>query len=154
MNKNFIKDIKDYDIDDLQLIYDTQKELYTSEEMQVIKSRIEELKSKQKQFPKKIKCHKCDQFNPFENDICMFCQCKLDKRKYYREDYIYDPDEDEDVDNNLEILEDNYIPRCPTCNSPDICKISIGSKIVGFGVAGIFSSNFGKTMICNNCGYK
>lgn len=49
---------------------------------------------------------------------------------------------------------EEYIPRCPTCNSPDICKISIGRKIVGFGVAGVFSSNFGKTMVCNNCGYK
>lgn len=50
--------------------------------------------------------------------------------------------------------EEVSIPKCPTCSSTNICKITTGKKATGFILAGIFSSNFGKTMECKNCGYK
>ena len=46
------------------------------------------------------------------------------------------------------------IPKCPTCGSTRIEKISTASKAVGFAMVGVFSSNFGKTMRCLQCGYK
>lgn len=45
-------------------------------------------------------------------------------------------------------------PKCPTCGSTNIEKISTAKKAVGFVAVGVFSSNFGKTMHCKNCGYK
>lgn len=45
-------------------------------------------------------------------------------------------------------------PKCPTCGSTNISKISTGKKAIGFAAVGVFSSNFGKTMECKNCGYK
>ena len=45
-------------------------------------------------------------------------------------------------------------PKCPTCGSTNIEKISAGKKAIGFVAVGVFSSNFGKTMHCKNCGYK
>ena len=45
-------------------------------------------------------------------------------------------------------------PKCPTCGSTNIEKISAGKKAIGFVAVGIFSSNFGKTMHCKQCGYK
>lgn len=45
-------------------------------------------------------------------------------------------------------------PKCPTCGSTNIQKISTGKKAIGFVAVGVFSSNFGKTMECKNCGYK
>ena len=45
-------------------------------------------------------------------------------------------------------------PRCPTCGSTNVSKISSGKKAFGFAVVGFFSSNFGKIMECKNCGYK
>lgn len=45
-------------------------------------------------------------------------------------------------------------PKCPTCGSINIQKISTGKKAIGFVAVGVFSSNFGKTMECKNCGYK
>ena len=45
-------------------------------------------------------------------------------------------------------------PKCPTCGSTNIEKISTTKKAVGFVAVGIFSSNFGKTMNCKPCGYK
>lgn len=46
------------------------------------------------------------------------------------------------------------IPRCPTCGSSRIEKISVGSKVAGAAMIGIFSSNIRKTYKCKNCGYK
>ena len=45
-------------------------------------------------------------------------------------------------------------PKCPTCGSTNVEKISIGKKAIGFIAVSVFSSNFGKTMHCKNCGYK
>lgn len=46
------------------------------------------------------------------------------------------------------------IPKCPTCGSTDIKKISGTKRWVGTGLFGLASSDVGKTMKCNNCGYK
>ena len=46
------------------------------------------------------------------------------------------------------------IPKCPTCGSTNVEKISTTKKAIGFVAVGVFSSNFGKTMHCKNCGYK
>ena len=45
-------------------------------------------------------------------------------------------------------------PNCPTCGSTNIEKISTTKKAIGFVAVGVFSSNFGKTMHCKQCGYK
>lgn len=49
--------------------------------------------------------------------------------------------------------EDNH-PKCPTCGSTNIEKISLGKKAVGGALFGIFSSNVRKSMYCKSCGYK
>ena len=46
------------------------------------------------------------------------------------------------------------IPKCPTCGSTNVEKISTAKKAFGFALVGLFSSNLGKTMHCRNCGYK
>ncbi len=46
------------------------------------------------------------------------------------------------------------IPKCPTCKSTDIKKISGTKRWLGVGLFGLASSDVGKTMQCNNCGYK
>ena len=45
-------------------------------------------------------------------------------------------------------------PKCPTCNSTNIEKISVGKKAVGGFMFGLLSSDVRKTMHCKNCGYK
>ena len=46
------------------------------------------------------------------------------------------------------------VPRCPTCGSTNIKKISGTKRWVTTGMFGLGSSNVGKTMQCGNCGYK
>lgn len=56
--------------------------------------------------------------------------------------------------NSNETESNQFIPKCPTCQSPDVEKISLTKKAVGGALFGLFSSNVRKTMHCKNCGYK
>lgn len=105
INKDFIKEINYYSVDDLELIKETQQDLYTDEEMKIICTIIEKKrcaleKEQLMKLPIVIKCHKCDGPNPFQNEQCQFCGCKLDKQKYY--DLNYRSELDEDVDEKIE----------------------------------------------------
>lgn len=67
----------------------------------------------------------------------------------------------EEIENHLKSLDSTHPrpieppkPKCPTCNSTNIKKISTGSRLMSVGVFGLASSKIGKTMECKNCGYK
>lgn len=45
------------------------------------------------------------------------------------------------------------IPKCPTCQSTNIQKLSTTSKVLGVGLLGLASKTVGKTMKCKSCGY-
>ncbi len=45
-------------------------------------------------------------------------------------------------------------PKCPTCQSQSLKKISATSKAVNTAVWGIFGTKRHKTFHCNNCGYE
>ena len=81
-----------YSDEDLELILETQKDLYEPEELALLGEELQKRQDKRQErilarLPKKIVCPKCDGMNPFENDVCQFCASPLDKRKYYREDW-------------------------------------------------------------------
>jgi len=46
------------------------------------------------------------------------------------------------------------IPKCPTCGSTAVKRISDLKKGVSMALWGAFSDTFGKTYQCNHCGYK
>ena len=46
------------------------------------------------------------------------------------------------------------VPKCPTCGSTNIKKISGAKRWLTTGVFGLASSDVGKTMECNSCGAK
>lgn len=45
-------------------------------------------------------------------------------------------------------------PKCPTCNSTNLKKISATSKIVNTAVFGLLGTKRFKQFHCNNCGYE
>lgn len=45
-------------------------------------------------------------------------------------------------------------PKCPTCGSTNIQKISATSKVVGASMFGLFSKTARSQFKCKNCGYK
>lgn len=46
------------------------------------------------------------------------------------------------------------IPKCPTCGSPNLKKISATSKAVNTIAFGLLGTKRHKTFHCNNCGYE
>lgn len=46
------------------------------------------------------------------------------------------------------------IPKCPTCGSTNIEKISAGKKLAGSMLFGLFSKDAKSTFHCKNCNYK
>ena len=45
-------------------------------------------------------------------------------------------------------------PKCPTCQSARIHKISASSKVINTALFGLFGSKRHKTFHCDNCGYE
>ena len=46
------------------------------------------------------------------------------------------------------------VPKCPTCQSTNLKKISTTSKVVNTTMFGILGTKRYKTFHCNNCGYE
>lgn len=46
------------------------------------------------------------------------------------------------------------VPRCPTCSSTNLRKVSTTSKVVNTALFGIFGTKRHKTFHCNSCGYE
>lgn len=61
----------------------------------------------------------------------------------------------EEFNGDIEIKnESSNIPKCPTCGSTNIEKISLTKKAFGGAMFGLFSSDVRNTMKCKNCGAK
>lgn len=46
------------------------------------------------------------------------------------------------------------IPKCPTCSSTNLKKITTTSKVMNTAMFGIFGTKRHKIFHCNNCGYE
>lgn len=49
---------------------------------------------------------------------------------------------------------EQFVPKCPTCGSSDIKKISTTAKVIGAGLFGLLSKTAKSQFECKNCGYK
>ena len=112
--EDFLKEIKEYSVDELELIYETQKDLYTGEEMALIKKQLEQYEKEEKEkiekmLPKEINCSKCEGPNPFKNEECVFCGAKLDKKKYYSLEYYQNQDVDIETESEGESNTFRYV---------------------------------------------
>lgn len=58
------------------------------------------------------------------------------------------------IQKERQIEKDKNKPKCPTCNSTNIQKISTTSKVIGASLFGLLSKNATSQFKCNNCGYK
>ena len=96
----------------------------------------------------------------FINKLIELINCDFDSARIVC-DYIIDgtlPPSDlspqEQAYNNTVAQEWLNKPKCPTCNSTNIKKISGLSKAGSVAMFGIFSQKVKKQMHCNNCGYE
>lgn len=104
-----------------------------------------------------LKCPNCGQvYNDGNTYYCLRCNIKLKPINQVTE--IKNPQltdvSHRAVGSTSPTTNPQYVPKCPTCGSPNVEKISLTSKVVGGALFGLFSSNVRKTMHCKNCGYK
>ena len=106
-----------------------------------------------KSMPKVKKCKNCKRKYPKIFIKCPKCNQQLIKLS--TENKQLDKQVNE-IKKEIQEYQENQsnIPRCATCGSTNVEKISTTSKAIGFVAVGVFSSNFGRTMHCKNCGYK
>lgn len=50
-------------------------------------------------------------------------------------------------------LQEQHIPKCPVCSSPNIEKIGALERGASIAMLGIFSKKINKSFKCKNCGY-
>lgn len=53
-----------------------------------------------------------------------------------------------------EMKEQSNVPKCPTCSSTNIKRISGTSKVASVAMFGLLSQKVKKTFHCNNCDYE
>jgi uncharacterized protein with PIN domain len=57
-------------------------------------------------------------------------------------------------DRTVKVQDERYVPRCPTCQSPNLSKIPNSERIASAVLFGLYSQKMRKTYHCNNCGYE
>ena len=56
-----------------------------------------------------------------------------------------------DSSKQYQLIQQKNIPKCPTCDSINIKKISTTSKAVNAALFGLFGTKRRKQFYCNNC---
>lgn len=54
---------------------------------------------------------------------------------------------------NCESKQTSDVPKCPTCQSTNVQKISGGERVASVVALGIFSKKINKSFKCKSCGY-
>lgn len=55
---------------------------------------------------------------------------------------------------NVSFVASIHLPKCPTCGSTNVHKMTLGDKAGSILMLGIFSRKIGKQFKCDNCGYE
>lgn len=76
--------------------------------------------------------------------LCTTCGCAGDENTVVHNAYIKKCEEQNKLNK----------PKCPTCGSTNIEKISAGKKLAGSMLFGLFSKDAKCTFHCKNCNYK
>lgn len=136
----FAEEINNYTDEELDIIISTQKDLYSRDEMAQLQAlKAERTHIKQEAYiamvlarlPETINCEKCDGPNPFSNNVCDYCGHKLNKDKYYTDEYYEqsaDKNPPEEVNNSGNSYTFHYI-------------ISFLIPFIGFIVGAIMLAN-------------
>ncbi len=107
------------------------------------------LKSAESDSPFK-KCPVCETITN-QLDVYYCPKCNVRYERISEEEAIFKPKFGSQQQKDFN--ENEYIPKCPTCNSVDIKKISVISKAGSVFLWGVFAvGKVAKQWQCNNCG--
>lgn len=130
--------------------YVLNKTLCSKEEAEDVISEIKSMynykysKSPKKNYEDFYICPKCKTEYSYKIDHCTHCGYSTNKYK----------EKMKSLQTEETVGENKYIPKCPTCNSPNIRKISTSRKLAGAIGFGLLSKTAKSQFECSNCGYK
>lgn len=115
--------------------------------------------------PKNEARHMIVEFNKNHNKVKILDGVKFENIEYIKKDFerigfVVKEEESgyvNDISNyKIEEIKDSLdsLPKCPTCGSAYVEKISTSSKITNGLLFGLFSSNIRNTFHCKTCNYK
>lgn len=105
--------------------------------------------------PCKICGSKKNYYMESEGRKSLFCEdCN-----HYEDIYVSDElkqywEEQAKAEEQEKIQQAQNIPKCPTCQSTNLKKITVTSKAMNTALFGLFGTKRHKTFHCNNCGYE
>lgn len=82
------------------------------------------------------------------------------KQRYCYNNPLYDPELAEKIDKEVNEnvrnirptpMQSPNVPKCPTCGSTNIKRISTANRAVSIGLFGLLSGKIGKNYECRNC---
>lgn len=82
------------------------------------------------------------------------------KQRYCYNNPLYDPELSEKIDKEVHEnvrnihptpMQSPNVPKCPTCGSTNIKRISTANRAVSIGLFGLLSGKIGKNYECRNC---
>ena len=97
------------------------------------------------------KCPNCKTIYNDYDQYCLKCNYKL---QFIQNSEIVDYSPNSNLIDKPQSQQNANKPKCPTCGSINVKPISATKKATGFILAGVFSSNFGKSYECLLCKYK
>jgi len=93
--------------------------------------------------PNLIKCPDCHKPISKRAATCIHCGCPIGEIALIQPEKLQP------------VSVDTNIPKCPTCQSTDVEKISLKSKVGKVALVGVFAiGKVSKTFKCNACGYQ
>lgn len=126
-------------------------------------------------------CPKCGKITMVNEEQCLFCGHQMNETKYTFKEYLNDttnikqkiqkdyiansPEFDEELAKKREEENDKVIhgrgthtstqqknvPKCPTCGSTNIKRITTLNRAVSIGTLGLLSGKIGKNYECLDC---
>lgn len=92
-------------------------------------------------------CPRCNTKLKEDSNYCDVCKYEFkinESRRPHRLEYGKNQVEQKNIN----------VPKCPTCGSTNLRRISTSDKIIGAALFGLLSKNAKSQFKCNNCGYK
>lgn len=102
-------------------------------------------------------CPKCNQGHFFytSEEFSTLCpKCNIEMVCVEKKFVTLEQEEKRKKDHERIVNGTFHIPKCPTCQSTDIRKISTTSKVVNTALWGLFGTKRHKTFHCNSCSYE
>lgn len=107
----------------------------------------------QKEYEKEMFCPECGRMLVNDNTF-NYEKNENNLKNYIEEELLQEKQRIKQEQEKIRQQDKQNLPKCPTCSSTNIEKISSFDKAAGAVMFGLFSKTARSQFKCRNCGYK